>query len=180
MSCERAAEPARAVFGEERFAALRTADVDAMRRRLGVLSAALGENGPSNPRWRGCFATPPGKAVGSIAAAAAAAAFRRRLARRVCSRGGARSRFRAALADRLAWAEHVQAMARALDRLRAARAAEQLACELTRIAEESAHNSLELWQSLAAPLAQPVGSGTAQAAQRIRLAAADDLQRRPL
>jgi very-short-patch-repair endonuclease len=50
-------------------------------------------------------------------------------------------------ADRLRWAERVRAYGAGLDRLRAARPLEQLAGDLTRIAEESAHTSLELWQS---------------------------------
>ncbi len=76
---ERVAEPARAIFGEERFAALRTAaelpsDADA----LGTSVHAYGE---------------------------------------------------------------------ALEKLQASRPLEQLACDLMRIAEESARSSLELWQS---------------------------------
>ena len=54
--------------------------------------------------------------------------------------------FHGALAERLESAAFVQAYWRALDRLRAARPIEQLAGELTRIAEESAHNALDLWQ----------------------------------
>ncbi len=54
--------------------------------------------------------------------------------------------FRHALADRLEWAVRVRNYWQALDRLRAARPIENLARELTRIAEESAHNSVELWQ----------------------------------
>jgi very-short-patch-repair endonuclease len=50
-------------------------------------------------------------------------------------------------ADRLQWAERVRAYGAGLDQLRAARPLEQLAGDLTRIAEESAHTSLELWQS---------------------------------
>jgi len=54
--------------------------------------------------------------------------------------------FRSMLAERLEWAARVHAYGQGLDRLRAARPLEHLAGELTRIAEESAHNSLELWQ----------------------------------
>ncbi len=54
--------------------------------------------------------------------------------------------FRNALADRLEWGVRVRNYWQALDRLRAARPIENLAGELTRIAEESARNSVELWQ----------------------------------
>ena len=56
-------------------------------------------------------------------------------------------RFRLTVLDRLECAARVQAYWRALDELRAAPALEGLARQLTRIAEESAHNSAELWQS---------------------------------
>jgi very-short-patch-repair endonuclease len=51
------------------------------------------------------------------------------------------------LADKLDWAERVRAYGAGLEQLRAARPLEQLASDLTKIAEESAHTSLELWQS---------------------------------
>jgi very-short-patch-repair endonuclease len=55
--------------------------------------------------------------------------------------------FRNEFADRLEWAGRVRAYGQGLEQLRAARPLEQLARDLTGIAEESAHTSLELWQS---------------------------------
>jgi very-short-patch-repair endonuclease len=54
--------------------------------------------------------------------------------------------FHGALVDRFERANEVQAYWRAFDRLRSARPLEHLAQDLTRIADESAQNSLELWQ----------------------------------
>jgi very-short-patch-repair endonuclease len=53
----------------------------------------------------------------------------------------------AVLTERVALAQLVRSYGEALERLRAARPLEQLAWDLTRIAEESARNSLELWQA---------------------------------
>src|SRR5208337_4182245 len=55
--------------------------------------------------------------------------------------------FQIELQERLEWAARFQSYLQSLDRLRAAQPLESLARELTRIAEESSHNSLELWQS---------------------------------
>ena len=153
---ERAAEPARALFGEERFAALRTADVEGMRPARASRSRPRWPR-PGNRasrRWSACCAI-PGRAGASSASPKlprellrGCGTARRRAARRPAGEhnlealgglprraggppgmGGARPRLRAGAR-----------------RLRAARPLEQLARELTRIAEESAHNSLELWQ----------------------------------
>jgi very-short-patch-repair endonuclease len=50
-------------------------------------------------------------------------------------------------AARLEWADRVHAYGVGLDQLRHARPLEQLAHDLTALADESAHTSLELWQS---------------------------------
>ncbi len=147
---ERAAEPARALFGAQRFAALRGLDAEAIRARLQALrealEAACEENQPAVVRllWESVKTRRLERAAEAVAALArdaeqlgVAAPDRTLEAWRA---------FEGALAERLDWAVRVQAYWRALDGLRSARPIEQLACELTRIAEDSAHNSLELWQ----------------------------------
>ena len=145
---ERAAEPARALFGEDRFAALRAADVGAMRRHLGTLSGALEAGPPSRVRLlRDSAKSRRFERIGEIASELQPDAELLGL-----PVPGGRDletweNFRSALEDRLEWAGRVRAYGESLDRLRAARPLEQLACELMRIAGESAHSSLELWQS---------------------------------
>ena len=85
-----------------------------------------------------------------------------------------------ALADRLEWAERVRNYWQALDRLRAARPIEQLARELTRIAEESAHNSLELWQCWLRLRPSRWNPEQRKLLSEYVVAAADDRRRRPL
>ena len=181
---ERASEPARALFGA---GALRRDCARwmwmAMRRRLrfarGRMDAARECSQATMARL---LQTAPRAARGggrgrSCAAMRTARRRRRRERRRSASKLG-RISSRAGGSPGLGG--RAQAYWQALDRLRAARPLEDLARELTRIAEESAQNSLGSVAALAAPVAQPLGSGTAQAAQRIRVAAADDCERRPL
>jgi very-short-patch-repair endonuclease len=153
---ERAAEPARALFGATRFGALRLPQPDAIRRRVGALAMALDaarESGqPAMVRlvWDSLKArrfariaestdallpdaemlgvTPPAGRPGEGALAVWEA-------------------FHGALSDRLEWAARVEAYKGSLERLRSARPLASLAADLTRIARESAHDSLELWQS---------------------------------
>ena len=151
---ERAAEPARAVFGEERFGALRSADVEGARRRLQSLAAALDAARES----------------GQTAMARLLGDSRSRRLERIAEIAGELfadaelfgvapprapgdhspeiwENFGGELAGRLEWAGRVRAYGQALEQLRSARPLEQLACDLTRIAEESSHTSLELWQA---------------------------------
>ncbi len=145
---ERAAEAARALFGTERFRALRSADVEAMRRRLGVLAAALDAGPVSKVRLlRDSSKSRRLERIGDIARQLQPDAERLGLA----PPGGhdleSWEDFRNAFEDRLEWAGLVRAYGESLERLRAARPLEQLACQQTRMADESAHSSLELWQS---------------------------------
>jgi very-short-patch-repair endonuclease len=149
---EREAEPARTLFGRERFAALRSLDKDASRRRLQSLSDALDSARESGSRAVVRWLRDSGKsvheriheAVGELRAdteplgIAAPDPEEQSL--------DAWDEFRNTLTDRLEWAGRVGAYWGGLDRLRSARPLEHLARELTEIAEESAHNSLELWQ----------------------------------
>ena len=148
---ERASEPARALFGTEPFSGFRALDVDGMRGRLESLAGALGA------------------ARGSGQVAMARLLQPRRF-RRVAEVGGelrpdagqlgvaipagepaeenlaAWEEFHGKLAYRLEWAARAHSYWRAFERLREARPLEALAGDLTRIAEESSHNSLELWR----------------------------------
>ncbi len=139
---ERAAEPARALFGPEHFAQLRSLDADGLRSRLDALAAALQSR-----------EFPPGRRLRRTASAADALlpdAELLGIAPPATQPDDASlpewERFRAAMAGRLEWAERAHAYWQGLDRLHSTRPIEELARELTRIAEESAHNSLELWQ----------------------------------
>ena len=144
---ERAAEPARTLFLGDAFAALRTVDCEAVRRRVGVLSAAIEaakeEAQPAMVRMVWSSVKP--RRLQRIADAV------EELSSDAAKLGVASSEdfenFRLALADRLVWATQVQAYFRGLDQLRAAPPLASLARELTRIADESADNSVELWQS---------------------------------
>jgi very-short-patch-repair endonuclease len=148
---ERASEPARALFGAERFSGFRALDVEGMRERLESLAGALGA------------------ARGSGQVAMARLLQPRRF-RRVAEAGdelrpdaerfgvaipvgepadenlAAWEEFYSKLAYRLEWAARAHSYWRAFERLREARPLEILAGDLTRIAEESSHNSLELWR----------------------------------
>ena len=148
---ERAAEPARAIFGGERFAALRSADLEGARRRLGAFTVALDaakESGTAMGRLLGDTRGRRGERVADTARDLLPDAERLGLA----APAGEPAlelweSFAKEFADRLEVAELVRAYGAGLDRLRAARPLEQLAGDLTKIAEESAHTSLELWQS---------------------------------
>jgi very-short-patch-repair endonuclease len=152
---ERAAEPARALFGEERFAGLRSLGVEELRPHLetltGALHAAREAGQPAMVRllWES-MKSRRFERVGAVAAAALPDAGQLGIAPPAAPPGeqtlDAWEEFRGALADRLEWAARVFAYGQAFDRLRAARPLEQLAGELTRVANESASNSLELWQ----------------------------------
>ncbi|SPE32501.1 conserved hypothetical protein [Candidatus Sulfopaludibacter sp. SbA6] len=152
---ERAAEPARASFGEKRFAALRALDADRIREQLQALAVALDaatESGqPAVVRL--LWDSVKGRRFERIAEVAGGMLADADLLGVTPPDGPPGERnpdawrhFHGALAARLESAAFVQAYWRALDRLRSARPIEQLAAELTRIAEESAHNALDLWQ----------------------------------
>jgi very-short-patch-repair endonuclease len=182
---ERAAEPARAIFGAERFSKLRSLDTEGIRRRLQSLAAALdrarGSGRPAMVRLlrdsvksaqaaiRGDSKrepAPPAAGGGSVVRELPPS----RRFRRIDEAGGELVQdagllgvappagppgednldvwevFHATLADRLKGAARVQAYWQGLHRLRTAKPLEHLARELTRVAEESAIDSLELWQ----------------------------------
>jgi hypothetical protein len=152
---ERAAEPARALFDVPRFASLRLLDVEGAQRRLQAFAAALEaarESGQA-AMVRLIWDSVKRRRFERVAEAAGESRPDAELLG-VQSPDeapgehnlGAWEEFHHALADRLDSAARVQVYLSELDRLRAARPIEDLACELTRIAEESAHNSLELWQ----------------------------------
>jgi very-short-patch-repair endonuclease/ABC-type branched-subunit amino acid transport system ATPase component len=152
---ERAAEPARSLFGERRFAEILSADLPAMRRRMLALAAAIAAARESAAPAMVRLLRDPGKGrrfdrIAEAAAEAAADAARLGLALPEGAPAEATldrwEDFRLALAGRLEWAERVRAYGQGLDRLRASKPLDRLACDLTRIAEESAHNSLDLWQ----------------------------------
>jgi len=151
---ERAAEPARALFGEARFAALRSADVDAVRRRAQSLADALDAATAGQSAVVRLLRDPARghrlDRVAEIAAGLRQDAEILGVAQPLSQPGEHNIEiwkdFHGALADRLDWAVRVREYGQALERLRSARPLEFLACELTRIAEESAHTSLDLWQ----------------------------------
>ena len=152
---ERVSEPARALFGEERFARLRAADVDALRARQQSLASSLhaAKESGQTAMVRLLRDSSRSRRLDRIAEAVAALIPDAELLGVEPPPGHPSEhdqdtweKLQTALAERLQWADLVRAYGRALDRLRAARPLEQLACDLTRIAEESAHNSLELWQ----------------------------------
>lgn len=149
---ERGAEPARSIFGDERFAALRSADLGGVRRRLQALAANLDaarESGQTAmSRLLGESRSRRLERLNDLAGELSADAASLGIAPPVTPVDADQwEGFRQELAGRLEWAERVRAYGEALDRLRAARPLEQLAGDLTKIAEESSHTSLELWQS---------------------------------
>lgn len=139
---ERAAEPARALFGVERFARLRTLDGDAVDGRLQALAAALqSREFPPGRRWKRIAA-----AANALAADAELLGTTAPAAEPEGDSLESWEQFQRQLADRLQWARRAHDYWREFEALHAARPIEELARELTTIAEESAHNSLELWQ----------------------------------
>lgn len=152
---EREAEPARAMFGAQRFAAFRSPDADELRSRVQHLGAALDSaflgGQPAMVRLLG----DPMKARRFERIAEAAAALlpdaERLGVKPPDAPPGEQNRaawqeYHESLVERTEWAARVQSYLQALDRLHAARPVEQLAAELTRISEESAQTALELWE----------------------------------
>jgi hypothetical protein len=149
---ERTAEPARAMFGDERFAALRSADLDAVRRRLRAFTSALDAAlEPSHTAMGRLLGDSRGRRVDRVVEIARDLVADAELLGIATPSGEPNlevwESFSKQLADRLQWAERVRAYGSGLEKLRAARPLEQLARDLTHIAEESARTSLELWQS---------------------------------
>jgi very-short-patch-repair endonuclease len=144
---ERASEPARTVLGQERFERIRTADVDAMGRRVQELESAL------EPE-RGVSRLLQPRRLRRVADAIAG------LRDDACLLGAQPPAgeptedslenwrdFHRELSDRLKWAAGAAKYWREFDRLRAMRSIEDLAGEQIRAAEAAAGNSLELWRS---------------------------------
>lgn len=148
---ERAAEPARVVFSCERFVGFRTLDANGIRSRIAALSLALdsARETAQPPMVRLVWDSMKSRRYQRVAEAAALlAADAERLSVALPDNDpGAWEKFRLTLLDRLEWAVRVQTYLQALDELRTVTPLEELARELTRIADESAHNSRELWQS---------------------------------
>lgn len=147
---ERAAEPARSLFDAARFAALRGIDTDAIRRRIDALGGLLAVTDPDQGVIR--FLRDPMKnrrveriaeAVGQLRDVADILGVPFPQSENNAALWG---EFRTSLGTRLDAAQRVQAYWQSLDLLRAAKPIEQLALDLTRIAEESARNSRELWE----------------------------------
>jgi len=153
---ERAAEPARSLFGDRRFAALRSADLDGIRQRVESLAAALDPTRESGQGAMARLLRDPAKnrrfeRIGEISDELLPDSELLGIEPPNGQPGELNVQmwkdFQVALAERLEWAGRVRSYGDGLERLRAARPLEHLACELTGIAEESARNSLELWQS---------------------------------
>ena len=149
---ERAAEPARAMFGDARFATLRSAHLEGARRYLRAFTAAVdAAKEPAQSAMGRLLGDSRGRRaerVVEIARDLAADAERLGIAAPMVEPNlETWQDFAREFADRLEWAERVAAYGRGLEQLRAARPLEQLARDLTGIAEESAHTSLELWQA---------------------------------
>jgi very-short-patch-repair endonuclease len=154
---ERTAEPARALFGEKRFRDLRLPHPDPIRPRLDALVAALAAARPSaQPAMvRLVWDSVKDRRFERIAEAARELLPFAELLGVTPPPTGRPAEdnltlwesFHGALSDRLEWAARVESYKQSLERLRSAKPLESLAADLTRIAGESAHNSLELWQS---------------------------------
>jgi AAA domain len=148
---ERASEAARAAFGEERFAGFRSLDADAIRARLRSLAEALeAARGPAQATVTRLLQP---RRFKRLAEAAAELLPDARLLGVAPPAGEAGEdnlevweQWHGALAGKLELAARAREYWQALDKLRQARPLEDLARDLTRIAEESAHNSLELWR----------------------------------
>ncbi|MGH9672829.1 MAG: AAA domain-containing protein [Bryobacteraceae bacterium] len=146
---ERAAEPARAIFGEECFAGLRTFDEQGIRRRLDSLARALETaRGPGRTAvarlWRSW--KPADGLTEELSAAADRLGVPFPSVEPSEDNLDIWAEFHRALADRLEWASRAYAYWRSLDELRQARPLEHLAHDLSRIADESAGQSLDLWR----------------------------------
>ncbi len=167
---ERLAEPARALFSAERFAAFRTLDADAIRRRIKLLAAAIEaaqESGQS------AMMRLIRDSVGSRRFQRIAEADRELRAdadllgvtspslsvgdgQTVEIDSAAWEHFRIALSDRLELAARVRNYWQSLDHLRAARPLEELARDLTRIADESVAGFTGTVAMLAPSVAEPL------------------------
>lgn len=137
---ERSAEPARELFGAERFARLLSANLDGVSEQLQALAQAIGSAAKSR------LLPDPMKARRAQRIAA--------LAAELVSTGEllglpppATESDLAAWSQRLELARQVRSYGEMLERLRSVRPLERLAGELTRIATESADNAHELWQT---------------------------------
>jgi very-short-patch-repair endonuclease len=147
---ERAAEPARALFGDERFAALRSVDLEGAQQRLRALTAALDAVRESAQTTMGRLLGESRRLERVWEAARELSADAERLGLTLPPGEPTLEvweNFRKEIASLLEWAGRVHAYGQGLEQLRAARPLEQLARDLTGIAEESSHTSLELWQS---------------------------------
>ncbi|MBI3278564.1 MAG: AAA family ATPase [Acidobacteria bacterium] len=152
---ERAAEPAREEFGAERFARLRSLDAEGIRLRLRSLRAALdaasisAQTGMVRLVWDS-IKNRRFKRVAEAASALLADAEWLGVPppdappqdQNIETWRG----FHDTLAERLDGAVRVHEYWQGLDRLRSARPLENLARELARVAEESAHHALAVWQ----------------------------------
>lgn len=149
---ERAAEPARSLFDEAQFGALRRTDLESIRQRIESLAQAIAAARKPGPMAK--------VRVFGLAKPDRIAGFANELESAASLLGVSPPQtspdetslqiweaFHDALADRLEWATRVQNYLTALDRLRSSKSLESLARDLGRIAEESARDSLELWQS---------------------------------
>jgi very-short-patch-repair endonuclease len=154
---ERAAEPARAIFGEQRFAALRSLDVESVGRRLQALDESLATARASvqpamarlirEPMKSARAAILGVKPIAEVASDLRTGAQQLGVAFPTGEAGVERwADLYSELSGRFEWGMRAHAYWNGLERLKLARPLEQLACELTRIAEDSAQNSLELWR----------------------------------
>ncbi len=152
---ERSAEAARGMFDTQSFAGLLTADVGQMRRRCEALAAAIDAARESSAQAVVRLLREPGRARRFERLAEAAAEVAADAAQLgIEPPQGPPSEitleewdeYRASLSARLDWADRVRSYGQALDQLRTARPLDRLACDLTRISQESAQNSLDLWQ----------------------------------
>ena len=153
---ERAVEPARTLFGERRFGGLRLPQGNAIRPRLHALGAALeaarvlGQPAMVRLVWesvKGRRFERVAETAGDLLPLAELLGVTPPADRPAEDSLTAWDAFHGTLSDRLEWAARIEAYKQSLERLRSARPLEELAEDLTRIAGESAHDSLELWQS---------------------------------
>lgn len=152
---EHASEPARSLFGQEGFSRMRTFDAEGARARLRVLDRALAATQPSGqpPVIRLVWESIKARRFERLAAAIQALSQDAVLlgmeapARPLPEQPVETWReFRSRIAERLEWAVRAQSYWQALERLRSAKPLEELARELSRLAEASTRNSRELWQ----------------------------------
>ena len=148
---ERASEPARALFGGQRFAALRGLDTAAIGQRLECLAGALeAARGSAQVAMARLLQPRRYKRIADCAAGLRPDAARLGVAVPAGEPAEehlpAWAEFHRALTERLEWAGRTAAYWQAFRTLREARPLEELARDLARIGETSARNSLELWR----------------------------------